>query len=70
MANMTDIAPRQGGKVFGICNTFGGVAGVLGVTTAGQLLDAGAGYSAVFGIMVAMYLVGTLVWNLWCTDHP
>lgn len=23
MANMADIAPRHGGKLFGLCNTFG-----------------------------------------------
>ena len=51
VASMTDIAPRQGGRVFGICNTFGGLAGMLGVYCAGCMIDAGLGYGAVFNVM-------------------
>lgn len=65
---MTDVAPQHGGKVFGICNTWGSMAGIAGNLTTGRLLDAGAGYAAVFGIMIGLYVLSTVVWNLWCSD--
>lgn len=38
VANMSDIAPRQAGQMFGLCNTFGSLAGEGG---AGDLLRMG-----------------------------
>ena len=67
-ANMSDIAPRQAGRVFGICNTFGGLAGIVGVVFSGWLLDTGAGYGAVFDTMIFAYLGAILLWNLLCSD--
>ena len=32
VTNMSDVAPRQAGKLFGLCNTFGSVAGILSVS--------------------------------------
>jgi ACS family sodium-dependent inorganic phosphate cotransporter/ACS family sodium-dependent inorganic phosphate cotransporter-like MFS transporter 9 len=32
VANMSDIAPRHAGTLFGLCNTFGSFAGILGVS--------------------------------------
>jgi hypothetical protein len=32
VANMSDIAPRHAGVLFGLCNTFGSLAGILGVS--------------------------------------
>jgi ACS family sodium-dependent inorganic phosphate cotransporter/ACS family sodium-dependent inorganic phosphate cotransporter-like MFS transporter 9 len=32
VANMSDIAPRHAGILFGLCNTFGSLAGILGVS--------------------------------------
>lgn len=32
VTNMSDIAPRQAGKLFGLCNTFGTFSGILGVS--------------------------------------
>lgn len=32
VANMSDIAPRHAGLLFGLCNTFGSFAGILGVS--------------------------------------
>lgn len=33
VTNMSDIAPHQAGKLFGLCNTFGCIAGILGVSS-------------------------------------
>lgn len=32
---MSDIAPRHAGLLFGLCNTFGSLAGILGVSGGG-----------------------------------
>lgn len=32
VANMSDIAPKHAGRLFGLCNTFGCLAGILGVS--------------------------------------
>lgn len=31
---MSDVAPRHAGLLFGLCNTFGSLAGILGVSGA------------------------------------
>ena len=36
VANMSDIAPRHAGLLFGLCNTFGSFAGILGVSGVAQ----------------------------------
>lgn len=49
MANMSDIAPRHAGLLFGLCNTFGSFAGILGVSGAlslrGLLSSMGWGFA-------------------------
>jgi ACS family sodium-dependent inorganic phosphate cotransporter/ACS family sodium-dependent inorganic phosphate cotransporter-like MFS transporter 9 len=36
VTNMSDVAPRHAGRLFGLCNTFGSLAGILGVSGALQ----------------------------------
>lgn len=48
----------------------GGCAGIVGVIASGWLLDSGAGFEAVFGVMIALYLGAAVLWNLWCSDEP
>lgn len=69
VANMSDIAPRHAGKMFGLCNTFGSLSGILGVTAVGLIVERTGSFNAVFQITAAMYLVGVVVWNLFCTGE-
>ncbi len=50
MANMSDIAPRAAGKMFGLCNTFGSLSGILGVTAVGFIVEYTKSFSTVFQV--------------------
>ena len=52
--------------LLGLSNTAGVLAGVLGGLATGHILAHG-GWSQVWGVAVALYLVGTVVWNLFAT---
>jgi len=67
VANMGDIAPANAGKLFGLCNTFGCLAGIFGVTGAGMIVEKTGSFTAVFQITAWLYVVGTVVWNLLCS---
>jgi predicted MFS family arabinose efflux permease len=69
VANMTDIAPTAGGRMFGLCNTFGCAAGVLGVTAVGVVVEALGSFAPVFAATAGMYVVATGVWLAWCTGE-
>eukprot|EP00741_Cyanophora_paradoxa_P002185 tig00000553_g2118.t1 len=62
--NHLDIAPRHAGVVFGIGNTASQVAGIISVPLTGLILDAGLGWSVVFGICAGLYLAGAAAWLL------
>lgn len=67
VTNMSDIAPRHAGRLFGLCNTFGSFAGILGVSVAGLLVEKTGSFALVFQITAALNLVGAVVWNLFAT---
>ena len=67
VANMGDIAPDNAGKLFGLCNTFGCLAGIFGVSGAGMIVEKTGSFTAVFQITAGLYVVGTVVWNLLCS---
>lgn len=69
VANMSDVAPRAAGQMFGLCNTFGSAAGILGVVAVGFVVEATGSYVPVFQLTAAMYLVGVAVWNLMATGE-
>lgn len=69
VANMSDIAPTQAGKMFGLCNTFGCMSGVVGVTAVGFIVDAFKSFNPVFQITAAMYVLGTVVWLMFCSGE-
>jgi ACS family sodium-dependent inorganic phosphate cotransporter/ACS family sodium-dependent inorganic phosphate cotransporter-like MFS transporter 9 len=69
VANMTDIAPTAGGRMFGLCNTFGCAAGVLGVTAVGVVVEALGSFAPVFSATAGMYVFATAVWLAWCTGE-
>ncbi|KAI8477407.1 MAG: hypothetical protein J3K34DRAFT_515747 [Monoraphidium minutum] len=69
VANMSDIAPQNAGQMFGLCNTFGSAAGILGVVSVGLVVERTGSFAPVFQITAAMYVVAVAVWNLLCTGE-
>ncbi|GAX82959.1 hypothetical protein CEUSTIGMA_g10386.t1 [Chlamydomonas eustigma] len=69
VANMSDIAPRHAGKMFGLCNTFGSLSGIIGVTAVGFIVEATKSFSTVFLMTAGMYIAATIAWNLMCTGE-
>lgn len=67
-ANHQDIGPRYSGVLLGLSNTAGVLAGVLGSLATGYILQHGS-WEQVWGVAVALYLVGTVVWNLFATGE-
>ncbi|GAB4859974.1 Sodium-dependent phosphate transport protein 1, chloroplastic [Ancistrocladus abbreviatus] len=65
-SNHQDIAPRYSGVLLGLSNTAGVLAGVLGTAATGYILQHGS-WDNVFEVSVGLYLVGTVVWNLFST---
>ena len=69
VANMSDIAPRYAGRLFGLANTFGSFAGILGVSAVGFVVEKTGSFDPVFKLTAVMYIAATVVWNLMCTGE-
>ncbi|KAL6203376.1 hypothetical protein ACLB2K_027076 [Fragaria x ananassa] len=67
-SNHQDIAPRYSGVLLGLSNTAGVLAGVLGTASTGYILQHGS-WDDVFKVSVGLYLVGTVVWNVFSTGE-
>lgn len=67
-SNHQDIGPRYAGVLLGLSNTAGVLAGVLGTAATGYILQRGS-WDDVFKVSVALYIVGTLVWNIFATGE-
>uniref|UniRef100_A0A1J3D5C4 Putative anion transporter 2, chloroplastic n=1 Tax=Noccaea caerulescens TaxID=107243 RepID=A0A1J3D5C4_NOCCA len=67
-SNHQDIGPRYAGVLLGLSNTAGVLAGVFGTAVTGYILQRGS-WDDVFKVAVALYLIGTLVWNLFSTGE-
>lgn len=67
-SNHQDIGPRYSGVLLGLSNTAGVLAGVLGTAATGFILQRGS-WDDVFKVSIALYLIGTLVWNLFATGE-
>ena len=67
-SNHADIGPRYAGVLLGMSNTAGVLAGVLGTAATGYILQNGS-WDDVWGVAVALYLVGTAIWNLFSTGE-
>ncbi|KAK1266944.1 hypothetical protein QJS04_geneDACA000386 [Acorus gramineus] len=67
-SNHQDIGPRYAGVLLGLSNTAGVLAGVFGTAATGYILQRGS-WDDVFKVSVALYIVGTLVWNLFSTGE-
>ncbi len=66
---MSDIAPKHAGRLFGLCNTFGSFAGVMGVSAVGFIVEKTGSFDPVFKLTAAMYIAATVIWNLLCTGE-
>lgn len=67
-SNHQDIGPRYAGVLLGLSNTAGVLAGVFGTAATGYILQRGS-WDDVFKVAVVLYLIGTLVWNLFSTGE-
>ena len=70
VANMSDIAPAHAGKLFGLCNTFGSLAGIMGTMLTGMLLQATGSFDVLFRLTAGLYIVGALCFNAWARGEP
>ena len=68
-SNHQDIGPRYAGVLLGLSNTAGVLAGVLGTAATGYILQRSGSWDEVWGVAVGLYLVGTVVWNVWSTGE-
>ncbi|KAI4355090.1 hypothetical protein L6164_003896 [Bauhinia variegata] len=67
-SNHQDIGPRYAGVLLGLSNTAGVLAGVFGTAATGYILQKGS-WDDVFKVAVALYIIGTLVWNIFSTGE-
>ncbi|KAK1261174.1 hypothetical protein QJS04_geneDACA002043 [Acorus gramineus] len=67
-SNHQDIGPRYAGVLLGLSNTAGVLAGVFGTAATGYILQRGS-WDDVFKVSVALYIIGTLVWNFFSTGE-
>lgn len=67
-SNHQDIGPRFAGVLLGMSNTAGVLAGVLGTAATGIILQNGS-WDEVWGVAVALYVVGTAIWNIFSTGE-
>ncbi|CDP08800.1 unnamed protein product [Coffea canephora] len=67
-SNHQDIGPRYAGVLLGLSNTAGVLAGVFGTAATGYILQRGS-WDSVFKVAVALYILGTLVWNFFSTGE-
>ncbi|XP_027334082.1 ascorbate transporter, chloroplastic-like [Abrus precatorius] len=67
-SNHQDIGPRYAGVLLGLSNTAGVLAGVFGTAATGYILQRGS-WDDVFKVAVALYIIGTLVWNVFSTGE-
>lgn len=67
-SNHQDIGPRYAGVLLGLSNTAGVLAGVFGTAATGYILQKGS-WDDVFKVAVVLYIIGTIVWNLFATGE-
>ncbi|GAB2224139.1 hypothetical protein Droror1_Dr00004887 [Drosera rotundifolia] len=67
-SNHQDIGPRYSGVLLGLSNTAGVLAGVFGTAATGIILQRGS-WDDVFKVAIALYIIGTFVWNFFSTGE-
>lgn len=67
---MQDLSPKYASALLGITNTAGAIPGVLGVTSAGYLLDAtGSWPLALFYPTAACQVLGAVVYSIFASSE-
>lgn len=61
-ANIIDISPRHAGYLLGVSNTFASLPGIFGNVLTGHILQQTKSWAAVFGVAIAVYMVGLVVY--------
>lgn len=56
------------GVLLGLSNTAGVLAGVFGTAATGYILQHGS-WDDVFKLSVTLYLIGTVIWNIFSTGE-
>lgn len=70
VANMSDIAPKNAGQLFGLCNTFGSFAGIIGVSAAGYIYERCGSFNPLFTITSALYVIGAVAFAALSSADP
>ena len=66
-----DVAPKHAGLVFATGNTCATVAGLIAVPVSGLILEhTNQNWSAVFGVIAAVFVLGAALWCAWVGDEP
>eukprot|EP00794_Sanderia_malayensis_P006156 gene6156-6863_t len=67
--NAQDLAPKHAGSLYGVMNTAGALAGIVGVYVSGYLLETIGKWSAVFHLSSAGCFIGGVVFLLFGTGE-
>ena len=66
-ANISEVAPKDAGRLFGLSNTFGCFSGIAGVSIAGFLVEKTGSFETVFLTTAVLNCIGTLMWQLFAS---
>ncbi len=66
-ANISEVAPTNAGKLFGLSNTFGCFSGIAGVSVAGFVVEKTGSFGSIFLMTAMLNVLGAIVWNLFAT---
>ncbi|WPT18045.1 Putative anion transporter 4 [Picochlorum sp. SENEW3] len=66
-ANISEVAPNDAGRLFGLSNTFGCFSGIAGVSIAGFLVEKTGSFETIFLTTAVLNCIGTLVWQLFAS---
>ena len=70
VSNISDVAPRHAGRLFGLANTLGCLAGVAGTTAAGVILSATGSFYPLLALQAVLYTLGALVYTSFASGEP
>ena len=67
---MSDTAPRRAGQLFGLANTFGSAAGIIGTLAVGPLFEKTGSFNPIFKWRAAMYVFAIIISSCCSPDTP